>query len=60
MYKLNNITNNKIKKGLKKFFDEEKREMPKLINKSISFIMAIVTSFCVTNIIKEKLLFCKG
>ena len=50
------ITNNKIKKGLKKFFDEEKREMPKLINKSISFIMAIVISFCVTNIIKEKLM----
>ncbi len=50
------IANSKIKKGLKKFFEQEKREMPKLINKSISFIMAIVVSFLVTNVFKEKLM----
>ena len=38
------ITNIIIKKGLKKFFDEEKKEMPKFANKSIAFIIAIIVS----------------
>ena len=36
------VTNKLIKRGLKKFFDEEKKEMPKLANKSIAFIFALV------------------
>ena len=32
------LTNKGIKKGLKPFFDQEKKEMPKLPNKSITLI----------------------
>ena len=32
------ITTRFIKRGLKKFFDDDKKEMPKLPNKSISLI----------------------
>ena len=39
------ITNLIIKKGLKPFFEDEKKDIPKLPNKSISFIIAIITSF---------------
>ena len=34
----------KIKRGLKVFFDEEKKEMPKLPNKSIAIVFSIVES----------------
>ncbi|MCI8481854.1 MAG: COG1615 family transporter [Clostridia bacterium] len=38
------FTNRGIRKGLKAFFEEEKKEMPKLPNKSIAFIIsAIIT-----------------
>ena len=33
-----------IKKGLKKFFDEDKKEVPKLPNKSISLIIGVIVS----------------
>ena len=33
-----------IKKGLKVFFDKEKKVMPKIPNKSISFIVSIIVS----------------
>ncbi len=45
--------NRGIKKGLKVFFDEEKKEMPKLPSKSIAFIVSIISSIIITNIIKE-------
>ena len=35
------IVNKKIRKNLKVFFDEDKRNMPKLPNKSIAFILSI-------------------
>ena len=38
------ITTRLIKRGLKTFFNEEKKEMPKLPNKSIAFIMGIIIS----------------
>ena len=44
------------KKGLKKFFDDEKKEMPKLPNKSIAFIFSIIVGLISSNIIFEKLL----
>lgn len=50
------MTNTKIKKGLKPFFEEEKKAMPKMPNKSIAFILAIAISFFTTNIIMEKLM----
>ena len=43
------ITTVVIKKGLKKFFIEENREMPKLPNKSISFAFAVIGSIFVIN-----------
>lgn len=38
------MNNRRIRKGLKVFFDEEKRIMPKLPNKSIAFIISIIVS----------------
>lgn len=52
------ITNTKIKKGLKEFFDQEKKEMPRLVNKSIAFISAIIISSVTSNYILEKALLC--
>lgn len=48
------LTNRKIQKCLKAFFDDEKREMPKLINKSISFILSIIISVITSNVLMEK------
>lgn len=50
------ITNALIKKGLKKFFDEEKKEMPKLPNKSLAFVMALITSIVVSNMFLQKVI----
>ena len=52
------ITNIKIKKGLKEFFDQEKKEMPKLVNKSIAFIGAILISAITSHYILEKAMLC--
>lgn len=38
------LTNRGIKKGLKAFFDEEKKDMPKLPSKSIAFIVSGIAS----------------
>ena len=38
------MTNRGIKKGLKVFFDKEKKEMPRLLNKSIALVISIVVS----------------
>lgn len=50
------MTNRSIKKGLTPFFEQEKKPIPKLPNKSIAFILAIMISFVTTNIIMEKLM----
>ena len=50
------ITNNSIKKGLKVFFDDEKKEMPKLPNKSIAFILSVVGSLILTSVFLEKMM----
>ena len=52
------LTNIKIKKGLKEFFDQEKKQMPKLINKSVAFISAILVSAFTSSIILEKAMLC--
>ena len=52
------ITNKFIKKGLKEFFKEENKPIPKLPNKSLAFIISIVISILFTNVISEKLLLC--
>ena len=49
------IINKFIIKGLKKFFDEEKKEMPKLPNKSLSLIIAIFAGILASSILADKL-----
>lgn len=51
-------TTNRIKKGLKIFFDDEKKQMPKLPQKSISFIVAVLVTIFTSKIILEKALLC--
>ncbi len=50
------ITNKLIKKGLKKFFEEEKKDMPKLPNKSIALIIALIATIIVPNVFLEKVI----
>lgn len=45
------INNNRIKKALKPFFESEKKQMPKLPNKSISFILSVIVSAITTKMI---------
>ena len=52
------ITNKKIKKGLTLFFEDDKKTMPKLPNKSIAFIISIVTSFITSKVLLEKFMLC--
>ena len=42
------FTNKTIRKGLKVFFDDEKKEMPKFPNKSVSFVIALIGSLLST------------
>ena len=50
------FTNKGIKKGLKPFFEDEKQEMPKLPNKSITLIIAAIVSVIISNNLLEKIL----
>ena len=50
------IENLIIKKGLKPFFIDEKKEMPKLPNKSLAFIIAGIISFIISSLFTEKLI----
>lgn len=54
IYILMYTTNKRIKKGLKIFCDEEKKELPKFPNKSISFITAAIGSVITSNIFLQK------
>ncbi len=54
IYLLTYITTRFIKRGLNKFFIEEKKEIPKLPNKSISLIFASISGIIFSNIITEK------
>ena len=48
------ITTLFIKKGLRKFFEEDKKEMPKLPNKSIALLFGILAGMFLTYTITEK------
>jgi uncharacterized membrane protein (UPF0182 family) len=50
------ITNKRISSGLKEFFDDEKKAMPKLPNKSISLIIATLVSLITSNLTMNKLI----
>ena len=52
------INNKFIKKGLKKFFDEENKAMPKLPNKSISLIAGIIAGVTCLKFIYTKFIVC--
>ncbi len=54
------ITNKLIKGGLKVFFEDNKKEMPKLANKSLALFLAIITSTIVTALFWEKALLFKN
>lgn len=51
-------TTKKVKNGLKTFFEDEKKQMPKLPQKSIAFIFATLVTIFTTSIIVEKALPC--
>ena len=52
------FTNKTIRKGLKVFFDDEKKEMPKFPNKSVSFVIALIGSLLSTKMLLNKILLC--
>lgn len=56
LYLLIYLKNREIKKGLKAFFDKEKKEMPKLLNKSIAFVVSAIVSIIMSKILIEKIL----
>ncbi len=49
------LANRSIKKGLKAFFDEEKKDMPKLPSKSIAFILSVIVSIIVSYVFSEQI-----
>ena len=56
LYFLIYITNRGIKKGLKEFFEKEKKEMPKLPNKSLALIISAITSVITSNGLVQKVI----
>ena len=52
------MNNRKIKKSLKVFFDEEKKTMPKLPNKSIALIISIIVSSITSTVILKTYMLC--
>ena len=50
------ITNIGIKRGLKPFFEDEKKEMPKLPNKSVTLIIAAIVSVIISEDLLDKIL----
>lgn len=54
------MTNRGIKKGLKVFFDKEKKPMPKLINKSLALVIASIVSVIISGAMMQKIMLVKG
>lgn len=54
MYIVTYITNKIIKSGLKPFFEDEKKEMPKLPNKSFAILFGLIVSVAAANMLTEK------
>ena len=52
------FTNRTLRKSLKVFFDDEKKEMPRFPNKSICFIIALIGSIATTKLLLNSILLC--
>lgn len=50
------MTNRGIKKGLKPFFEKEKKEIPKFPNKSISLVISIIVSVIMSGVMMQKIM----
>ena len=50
------MTNRGIKKGLKPFFDKEKKEMPKLPNKSLALVISSIFSIIISSALMQKII----
>ena len=48
------FTNRGIKKSLKVFFEKEKKEMPKLLNKSLALVISAIVSFVIASSFARK------
>lgn len=56
LYLIMYFANRGISKGLKVFFDEEKKQMPKLPNKSLSLIVSSIVSIIIATIFTPKVI----
>lgn len=50
------FTNRGIKKGLKPFFEKEKKEIPKLPNKSLALVISALVSFVTSSALMQKMM----
>ncbi len=50
------ISNKMVRKSLKEIFDKEEKTMPRLPNKSISFIVSVIVAFIAKAVLTEKFL----
>lgn len=50
------FTNRGIKKGLKPFFEKEKKEIPKLPNKSLALVISALVSFVTSSALMQKIM----
>lgn len=50
------FTNRGIKKGLKPFFEKEKKEIPKLPNKSLALVISALVSFVISSALMQKIM----
>ncbi len=58
IYLIMYFTGRKIKKGLKVFFEQEKRDIPRLPNKSIAFVVSVIESIIISKIFTPNLILC--
>ncbi len=56
LYLIIYMTNKSIQKSLKHFFDAEKKQMPKILNKSIALVSSAILSVIIGNMISEQVM----
>ncbi len=56
LYLIIYFTNKGIKKGLRPFFVNEKKPMPKLLNKSLALVISAITSIIVASVLMQKIM----